>query len=85
MTDNTTTDNAPEGYTPPPITGYRTLSPSDVDAINDAKRIEAYVFEQLRTLETVAPVDPRCMALARTHAELAFMYAVKAIARPARP
>lgn len=66
------------------VSGYRTMTDGEVEAINAIKEDERRIANLLLQLEPFGP-DPRCMAIARTKFEEAFMFAVKAIAKPADP
>lgn len=65
------------------ISGYRTMSDDDVAAINRLKELEREVANVLFVIGE--DPDPRCLAIAKTKFEEAFMFAVKAIAKPANP
>lgn len=87
-------------YTPPPISGYRKLTQTEVDLINEAKGLERAVLEFAGRLKSMTPtspagvdadravgiigVDHRNVALGITHTEDAFMRLVRAIAQPTR-
>jgi hypothetical protein len=67
-----------------PITGYRALTPGEIDTINQIKEVEAFIHRFLNSLAGGSP-DPRSLAIAKTHFETGFMWAVKAIAKPEGP
>lgn len=62
------------------IAGYRDLSEDEIASINRLKELEKDVFEQLNT--SLHAPDPRHQAIAKTHLETGFMFAIKAIAKP---
>jgi hypothetical protein len=67
------------------ITGYRELSQSDIDLMNEIKEYEARwngLVDRLRARGN--DLDQRHVSLAVTHAEDAFMRAVRAVAQPGR-
>lgn len=66
------------------IAGYRDLSQHDIDLMNEVKDHEARWNSLVDRLRAVQTIDQRNVALAVTHAEDAFMRAVRAIAQPAR-
>jgi hypothetical protein len=69
------------------VPGYRPQTQSSLDAVKQIKLMEADVstlWKLLRSNETV-DVDPRLMALARTHFTTAFMYFNRAVFQPADP
>lgn len=68
------------------ISGYRDLSQTEIDAMNALKDAEAHIGTVLaeieRDLRDVDPEAGRWAAIARTHLETGFMFAIKAVARP---
>lgn len=69
------------------ISGYRDLSEDEINQMNAIKAAEGQLSGLLAWVEQSAtasgdPAAGRWAALARTHLETGFMYAVKAIARP---
>lgn len=79
---------------PPPVTGYRQLTPEDVALMNEVKAAFNAVGAVLDKLGsyTACPspspndppgkIDARCIAIARTEAQTAAMWAVRAITKP---
>lgn len=77
---------------PPPVTGYRQLTPEDVALMNEVKAAFNAVGAVLDKLAKCAPgpgeigvgvvTDGRCVAIARTEAQTAAMWAVRAITKP---
>lgn len=66
------------------ITGYRDLSPDEINAMNGVKHLEAQFNGLVEYLKALPGADQRQIALAATHGEEAFMHAVRAIAKPER-
>lgn len=66
------------------ITGYRDLTQREIDAMNSVKHLEAQFNGLVDFLKDMPEVDQRQVALAATHAEEAFMHAVRSIAKPER-
>lgn len=62
------------------IAGYRDLSEDEIATINRFKELERSVYEMLDK-SPHAP-DPRHAAIAKTHLETGFMFAIKSIAKP---
>lgn len=73
--------NAPT-YTPPPVTGYRVLTQSEVDAMNECKAEEAAALALCARVRSISGIDQRNVALAITYIEDGFMRLVRAIAKP---
>lgn len=69
------------------IPGYRDLSAGEIERIKVLKAMSAHLGTTLRELAAAAKTDEdyaaiRYVALARTHLEQGFMYAIKSVARP---
>lgn len=64
------------------IKGYRDLSQDEIDAMNELKAIAETVKDALAKVGGLPNVDQRCLAIARTEAQTAFMWAIRGIARP---
>lgn len=65
------------------ITGYRVLSQEEKDWMNILKDSERVMMEQLEFVRNnVVGVNQRSLALAKTELQTAFMWAIRAIARP---
>lgn len=64
------------------ITGYRQLSPDEVEQINDIKEEEANVAALVNALARDPDYDQRSVALARTNLQQGFMWLTRAVARP---
>ncbi len=66
------------------ITGYRELSQSEIDMMNEIKEFEASWNGLIDRLREMKDVDQREVSIAVTEAENAFMRAVRSVARPDR-
>jgi hypothetical protein len=69
------------------IPGYRDLSTGEIERIKVLKAMATHIGTTLKELAATAEAEEdyaavRYVALARTHAEIAFMYAIKSVARP---
>ena len=64
------------------ITGYRDLSQDEIDLMNKMKALEAEIGNVLAALPKDDACANRWAAIARTHLETGFMFAIKAVARP---
>lgn len=62
------------------IAGYRDLSEGEIADINRLKEMERTLSGLLDN--SVHAPDPRHLAIAKTHLETGFMYAIKSIAKP---
>ena len=62
------------------ISGYRDLTETEIGAMNDLKDMERRLLVKLDQLTDDS--NGRHIALAKTHLETGFMFAVKAIAKP---
>jgi hypothetical protein len=67
-----------------PISGYRELNEDELKAINQLKEIEERTLRVLDAMQVSFSMDPRWMAIAKTHIEQGFMAANRSIARPKR-
>lgn len=66
------------------ISGYRELSQTELDLMNECKALEAKFNSLIDKLKASSELDQRNVSLAATHGEDAFMRAVRSIARPDR-
>jgi hypothetical protein len=69
------------------ISGYRDLSEAEIGRMNALKHLEETVSNALTDVEAAARNDDdphagRWAAIARTHLETGFMFAIKDVARP---
>lgn len=78
-----------QSYPPPPITGYRTLSQAELDAINAIKAKADEVgnlIGGLRVPSGLPPTDTapdqRWVSIGATHLQEGFMALVRSIAKP---
>lgn len=73
------------------VTGYRKQTPEALAEINAIKNLERQIANHWRRLmsgdlpDGPVPVDPRQMAMARTHFEDAFMHLNRAVFQPVDP
>lgn len=65
-----------------PVAGYRPQSTEAVDTVNTNKQLEEQCLRQLDSL--AGKVDPRWLAIGRTHMELAWMAINRAVFQPSR-
>lgn len=64
------------------ISGYRELDQEEIDLMNAGKELERQCNAFLTDLSMTPEIDQRCVAIAKTNIETAFMYTIKSIARP---
>lgn len=64
------------------IKGYRDLNQAEIDAMNRLKALAEGCREGLETVAAIEGHDGRALAIARTEMQTAFMWAIRAIARP---
>jgi hypothetical protein len=64
-----------------PISGYRELNADELKLVNQMKEIEERV---LRVLDTLVDVDPRWLAIGKTHIEQGFGAVNRSITKPGR-
>jgi hypothetical protein len=75
-------------FIPPPVTGYKPLTPGQIALLNRVKALGAEVDERIRVIAVDAGMDesgnpdPRCLAVARTEFQTAFMWLCRAITKP---
>ena len=67
------------------ISGYRSLTPEEIDAMNGVKELEKIIALVHEGLSEISGVNQRDLALARTHFEDGCIRAVRAVARPVSP
>jgi hypothetical protein len=65
-----------------PISGYRALSPAELDAINRIKAVGNGIGVLLDEVAAMPGIDLRALAIARTELQTGFMWLTRAIARP---
>lgn len=72
-------------HKPLPVGGYNPVTSLQVDVVNQHKRMEEVILQRLDRLPLIDPgVDPRWLAVARTHIEQGFMAMNRAVFRPSR-
>lgn len=64
------------------IKGYRDLSEQEIALMNEVKEKAEEVGAILKKLKDAPGIDQRMVAIAITEAQIAFMWAVRAIAQP---
>lgn len=64
------------------IKGYRVLTDEDKAAMNRLKELEKSVLDAMVEVSCIKDVNHRSLAIAKTEMQTAFMWAVRAIARP---
>ena len=64
------------------IKGYRDLSKSEIDAMNQIKEKAAEVGELFKDLENRPELDKRWLAIAKTDLQKGFMAATRSVAKP---
>lgn len=67
---------------PPPVTGYRQLTPEDVTLMNETKAAVNALGAVLDKLAAHPDTDKRAVAIAKTEAQTAGMWAVRAVTKP---
>jgi len=67
------------------ISGYRSLTAEEIDAMNGVKELEKFIALVHKGLSEISGVNQRDLALARTHFEDGCIRAVRAVARPVSP
>jgi hypothetical protein len=67
-----------------PVAGYQPQPDENIELVNINKVLEERVLRQLDLLQGFSDVDPRWLAIARSHIEQGFMAANRAVFRPAR-
>ncbi|AYQ37068.1 hypothetical protein BLA9940_02583 [Burkholderia aenigmatica] len=64
------------------IAGYRDLSPSEIEAINEVKTLGNQLGELFDVLEQQPDIDKRWLAIAKTDLQRGCSAMIRAIARP---
>lgn len=64
------------------INGYRDLSAEEIALINEIKVKAEEVGALVAKVQALPGVDQRCASIAKTDAQTAFMWLVRAIAQP---
>jgi hypothetical protein len=82
--DENAVDKRPDTHPGLPVAGYKPQPQLNVDRVNANKRVEETMLRLLDSLAADPAVDPRWLAIGRTHLELAFMSVNRAIFKPER-
>lgn len=69
-------------HTPPPITGYRKLTQTEVDLMNKVKAKGDELGALIAELQANPTLDQRWVSIGRTDAQTAIMALVRSIAQP---
>lgn len=64
------------------ITGYRDLSQTEIDLMNEGKALAEKCGEFIAKLESDGSTDKRCAALGKTNLQQGFMWAIRSVAQP---
>ena len=64
------------------ITGYRELNSDEIDLMNWAKNMAHLTGEMISEMEENPSLDKRSLAIAKTHLQTGFMWAVRSVAQP---
>ena len=64
------------------IKGYRDLTQSEIDAMNELKAKAEEVGQLLEKIATIEGVDQRWLSIGKTDLQKGFMSAIRAIAKP---
>jgi hypothetical protein len=82
--DEKASDKLPDTHPGLPVAGYKPQPQLNVDRVNANKRVEETMLRLLDSLAADPAVDPRWLAIGRTHLETAFMAINRAIFKPER-
>lgn len=75
-------------YTPPPVTGYRKLTQTEVDLMNEIKAKGDAMGEMVAKLKAITPhqapngIDQRWVSIGATRLQEGVMALVRAVAQP---
>ena len=64
------------------ISGYRDLSQTEIDLMNEAKELAEKCGALINRLDQIEGIDKRSLALGRTNLQQGFMWTVRSIAQP---
>lgn len=67
-----------------PVEGYRPQSDDKIALVNHNKQLEELILRTLDELKLLPSVDPRWLAIGRTHIEEGFMAVNRAVFQPGR-
>lgn len=77
-----TTEAQEKMHTPPPVTGYRQLSQSEIDLMNEVKAAGDKLGELVDKMRTMDSLDQRWVSIGATDAQKGVMGLVRAVAQP---
>lgn len=64
------------------IKGYRELSEEEIAAMNAVKEQGERLGKMIEDMQSVGAFDQRWVSLAKTHFQMALMFATRAVAKP---
>lgn len=64
------------------ITGYRDLSQTEIDLMNEGKALAEQCREYVEKLGTVQGLDHRALNIGRTNLQTGFMWVIRSVAQP---
>lgn len=64
------------------IKGYRDLSQTEIDLMNEGKALSVQVGEYIEKLQANTDLDQRWVAIGKTDLQKGFMSAIRSIAQP---
>jgi len=82
LTDYDPTVDKEKEYTPPPVTGYRKLTQTEVDLMNKIKAKGDELGELVAELNSMDNLDQRWVAIGKTDLQTGIMALVRAVAQP---
>lgn len=77
-------EDAAKGFTAPPIAGYQDVPAWKQRVVNDNKHAEERILRVLDEMKANKDIDPRWLAIGRTHIEEGFMAINRAVFQPQR-
>lgn len=69
-------------YVPPPVAGYRVLTQTEVDMMNEGKALAAQVGAWIEKLRATEGLDQRWVSIGSTDLQKGFMGVIRGIAQP---
>lgn len=64
------------------ISGYRELTQSEIDLMNEGKALASQVGAWIDKLQADGSLDQRCVATGKTNLQQGFMWAIRGVAQP---
>jgi hypothetical protein len=64
------------------ILGNRNLTSAEIELINAVRRLSTTVKDHIKTFQINSSVDPRLVAIANTHFEIAIMALERSVDKP---